>query len=306
MEDWKARCEIWVRVSANDHSAVLWSELPWELAFDSLGDFLSGTPDVTDGGQSLGDSTRHTYENNERFVCARYLADEFETHFRFGLRWDYYGVVGEKNGLFTNVTSFDPVAQTVTLTQLGQPGLGSVYQPDYKNFAPRLSVAWDLFGKGRTVIRAGWGIFFDGVSQDVFLGELPYNCAFCPGVGYNPAGPAPIFTVGALWVHRPGLPRFRRTPAARRAVTFSQLTGTFQLRIWRTTTSTCNSRFRTRLCCRSGMLARKGTGSCHYLDVNQPIKRRSLHSISRTLTQPTRALGTCFNRRHPDCINSVE
>ena len=178
------------------------------LAFDSLGDFLSGTPDVTEGGQSLGNSVRHTYENNQGLYAQDTWQINSRLTFDFGMRWDYYGVVGEKNGLFTNVTSFDPVAETVTLTQLGQPGLGSVYQPDYKNFAPRLSVAWDPFGKGRTVIRAGWGMFFDGVSQDVFLGELPYNCAFCPGVGYNPAGPAPISTVGVVGTIDPGVPVF--------------------------------------------------------------------------------------------------
>ena len=120
---------------------------------------------------------RHTFENNHAF----YLQDTYQLNprltFNVGIRWDYFGVVGEKDNLFTNVTNFDPVGQTVTLTQLGQPGLGSVYQPDYKNFSPRLSVAWDPLGKGRTIIRAGWGMFFDGPSQDVFLGELPYNCA---------------------------------------------------------------------------------------------------------------------------------
>ena len=94
--------------------------------------------------------------------------------------------LARKTCLFTNVTAFDPVAETVTLTQLGQPGLGSVYQPDYKNFAPRLSVAWDPFGKGRTVIRGGWGMFFDGVSQDAFLGELPYNCTFVRALDTTP------------------------------------------------------------------------------------------------------------------------
>ena len=40
----------------------------------------------------------------------------------FGLRWDYYGVVGEKNDLFTNVTAFDAAEQT-TDTTLPTPSL---------------------------------------------------------------------------------------------------------------------------------------------------------------------------------------
>jgi len=34
-----------------------------------------------------------------------------------------------------------------------------LYEPDYKNFAPRLSAAWDVSGRGTTVVRAGWGLF---------------------------------------------------------------------------------------------------------------------------------------------------
>jgi hypothetical protein len=38
---------------------------------------------------------------------------------------------------------------------------GRFYRPDFKNFAPRLGIAYDLFGDGKTVIRAGAGAFYD-------------------------------------------------------------------------------------------------------------------------------------------------
>jgi hypothetical protein len=115
-----------------------------------------------------------------------------------GLRWDYYGVFHEKNDLLSNITDFDPTGQTVTLTQVGQPGLSKLYQPDYKNFAPRVSIAWDPTGHGKSVVRAGWGMFYDAFSQDVFLGHLPYNSSFDPGPAYNPFGPAPIYSESAV------------------------------------------------------------------------------------------------------------
>jgi outer membrane receptor protein involved in Fe transport len=176
-----------------------------ELEFDGsssatgtpLGDFLSGFVDGTEGGESLGQSIRHTFENSHGL----YIQDTYHLFPRLtlnaGLRWDYYGVISEKNDLFTNATSFDLADGTFNLTQVGQPGLGQLYKPDYGNFAPRLSLAWDPFGKGKTVIRSGFGIFYDAYSQDFFQGHLPFNCTFCPGPAYNPAGPAPIFSVSA-------------------------------------------------------------------------------------------------------------
>ena len=106
----------------------------------------------------------------------------------------------EKNNLLSNVTSVSPSpgTGTFTLTQVGQPGLSSLYNPDKKDFAPRVSAAWDVTGKGRTVIRAGFGMFYDAFSQDMVLGHLPYAPFFGPGPAYNNVGPAPILSTGAV------------------------------------------------------------------------------------------------------------
>ena len=267
------------------------------LAFDSLGDFLSGTPDVTEGGQSLGNSVRHTYENNQGLYAQDTWQINSRLTFDFGMRWDYYGVVGEKNGLFTNVTSFDPVAETVTLTQLGQPGLGSVYQPDYKNFAPRLSVAWDPFGKGRTVIRAGWGMFFDGVSQDVFLGELPYNCAFCPGVGYNPAGPAPISTVGVVGTIDPGVPVFE-TPGGTPSGNIFAINRNLPTPYMENYNLNVQQQISSKVVLQVGYVGAQGHRLLHYLDLNQPSQAAITASDLATAdANPDCFMGTVLYRR---------
>jgi len=175
-----------------------------KLEFDDTEDFLSGT---VDGGFNYnGDSTRHTHQNNEGL----YAQDSFHINSRvtlnYGLRWDYYGVVAEKNDLFSNITNLDPVGGTFTLTQVGQPGLGQLYQPDHKNFAPRLSIAWDVFGSGKTVVRSGFGMFYDAFSQDFFLGHLPYPPFFDPGPAYNNIGPFPIIPAGVTGTIASGVP----------------------------------------------------------------------------------------------------
>ncbi len=183
-----------------------------ELKFNSLANFLSGT--VTGGFQYFGDTIRHTSENNYGF----YVQDSFRATprltFNYGLRWDYFGVISEKNNLMSNITSEAPApgTGTFTLTQVGQPGLSGLYNPDYKNVAPRLSMAWDVTGKGRTVLRAGYGIFFDAFSQDMALGHLPYSPFFDPGPVYNNIGPNPILsTTAAGGPIVPGVPVFTPT-----------------------------------------------------------------------------------------------
>ena len=91
-----------------------------------------------------------------------------------------------------------PGSGTFTLTQVGQPGLPNLYNPDKKDFAPRISAAWDVTGKGRTVVRAGFGMFYDSVSQDMVLGHLPYAPYFDPGPAYNNFGPQPILSTSAI------------------------------------------------------------------------------------------------------------
>jgi hypothetical protein len=180
------------RLKFNGHTDTLGN------TFTGLQDFLSGY--VDSGFQYFGDSTRHTFENNFGF----YLQDSYRLTphltFNYGLRWDYFGVIGEKNNLLSNITSVSPAlgTGTFTLTQVGQPGLSSLYNPDKKDFAPRVSVAWDVTGKGQTVVRVGYGVFFDAFSQDMALGHLPYAPFFDPGPAYNNIGPDPILSTSAV------------------------------------------------------------------------------------------------------------
>jgi outer membrane receptor protein involved in Fe transport len=159
------------------------------LKFANLSDFLNGT--LSGGLQYSGDSHRNTSENGYGF----YAQDSFRITPRltvnYGLRWDYYGVVAEKKNLFTN---FD--TGTGTLQQVGTPGLSRLYEPDYKNFSPRASIAWDVTGRGKTVVRAGAGLFYDAFSQDMFLGHLPYPAFYAPGPAYANFGPSPITGTG--------------------------------------------------------------------------------------------------------------
>src|SRR5207248_6118187 len=114
----------------------------------SLEDFLSGT--LSGGRAAKGDSRRKTFQNSH----AAYLQDTLRWSKRLtlnlGLRYDYFGVIGEKKNLFSN---FDLQRG---LVQVGSGGLDKLYERDLNNFSPRVGFAWDVSGKGKTVVRAGW------------------------------------------------------------------------------------------------------------------------------------------------------
>ena len=158
-----------------------------KLSFDDFTSFLEGFP--SGGSQAAGYTKRHEYQNSDGL----YIQDSFRWTPRltvnFGLRWDYFGVAGENNNFFYRLLP----ANGGTLAQVGGAGgFSRLYNPDWKNFAPRVSFAWDPTGKGTTVLRAGYGLYYDAFSQDMFIAHIPYNCTFCPGPAYTGVGAAPI------------------------------------------------------------------------------------------------------------------
>ncbi|MCX6592599.1 MAG: TonB-dependent receptor [Acidobacteria bacterium] len=74
-----------------------------------------------------------------------------------GLRWEYISPLTEK---YNRMSSFD--ADTGVLRVMGQNGVGkALYKADRNNFAPRFGFAWQPFGKSSTVIRGGYGVFYN-------------------------------------------------------------------------------------------------------------------------------------------------
>jgi len=155
--------------------------------FGSVQDFIDGSLQtyqiaVDPGGKFPGESlsapfsppsfTRH-YHYNE---AAWFAEDTFKITPRLtlnaGLRWEYFGVLyspGHERQLDANFylgegsNYLEQLAAgrfELTTDQTGDLK-NRFYRPDYNNFAPRIGLAYDLFGDGKTVMRAGYGIFYD-------------------------------------------------------------------------------------------------------------------------------------------------
>jgi len=81
-----------------------------------------------------------------------------------GLRYSYVSPMKEANNLLGN---FDPA---LGLVQQGQSSVGdTVIKPDHKNFSPRVGFAWDVTGKGTTVVRAGASVIYSTFVAASFL-----------------------------------------------------------------------------------------------------------------------------------------
>jgi hypothetical protein len=140
-----------------------------KLVFSSLDDFLAGS--IDGGSSAYGDGTRYSYQNGS----GAYLLDSWRMSRRitldYGLRWDYFGVIGAQNKAFSIFA-----VKTGGLETIGDAGgPASLYPKDWTNFAPRISLADDVLGNGKLVIRTGLGIYYDGPSQDFFVGNQAYN-----------------------------------------------------------------------------------------------------------------------------------
>ncbi|MBA3438426.1 MAG: hypothetical protein H0T92_00965, partial [Pyrinomonadaceae bacterium] len=82
-----------------------------------------------------------------------------------GLRWEPKLPPIDK---LNNLVAFVPGQQSrvapdapLGLLYPGDPGIGEeVFPRDYNNFAPRIGFAYDVFGTSKTVVRAGYGVFY--------------------------------------------------------------------------------------------------------------------------------------------------
>jgi len=124
----------------------------------------------------------------------------------FGLRWEYYGVQHNTDpSLDSNFyfgpgdTLFDRIRSgSVQLAQ--DSPIGGLWKPRYKNFAPRVGFALDLFGDGRTSLRGGYGISYErnfgNVTFNVIQNPPNYAVVQILGGTVTPSNSGPLVGTG--------------------------------------------------------------------------------------------------------------
>jgi hypothetical protein len=111
---------------------------------------------------------------------ALYFTDNFRLNSRvtvnLGLRYELEPAILVDNNSAGN---FDPLSPTGMVQQNGNP----LYKADYKAFAPRVGFAWDITGKGTTVLRGGFGMSYDTPQVDDLIAQ-----GFGAGLNSVPTG----------------------------------------------------------------------------------------------------------------------
>ncbi len=125
-----------------------------------LEDFFAGAPAKTQ--VLVGDANRKI----DNWSSAAFFQDDWRITPRLtlnlGLRYEFSTVVHDSEGRTSN---FVP---NVGVVQVGH-GISRPYQSNGTNFAPRVGVAWDPIGDGKTVVRAGAGIIYELINWEAFL-----------------------------------------------------------------------------------------------------------------------------------------
>ncbi len=129
-----------------------------DLTYDSSADFLNN---IIDNYSYVGPLT---LGGERRTYIMPYAQDTFKMlpnlTLNYGLRWEHYTVLKEAFG-----------RQAVVKVSCGGfcPEGTPLYSPYYKDFAPRLGLAWAPGGaSSKTVIRTGFGMYFSPNQMDDF------------------------------------------------------------------------------------------------------------------------------------------
>src|SRR5262249_45666288 len=139
------------------------------LRFRSLADLLrfrvrdlEGSSFTSDFGRGFRQSLFGFFAQDDFKVLPRLT-------FNLGVRYEFVTSPTEVNGKIANLRNIsDP---TVTVG-------GKFFEPSKRGVSPRFGFAYDLFGNGKTVVRGGYGIYYEQPLFSIFrqaaYGTLPF------------------------------------------------------------------------------------------------------------------------------------
>lgn len=144
-----------------------------------LADFMAGAFENSTVEFGVADHAPFTWKHTA------FVQDTWRIHprvsFDYGIRYEPFIPWDQLGGRHT---SFEPAVQSTMFPDApagilfpGDPSLPPrLTYSDTNNFAPRLGIAWDVKGDARTVVRGGYGIFYQQVNgETTHAAEAPWR-----------------------------------------------------------------------------------------------------------------------------------
>jgi hypothetical protein len=126
--------------------------VPSDSTSYSLADFYFGTPNQINPGS-------YTVVNLRQYVHSLYFQDDYRVSSKLtlnvGMRWEFASPDYERDNNYSN---FDPTTDTMVKASGGSLYERALVHPDYKDFGPRIGMAYSIDPK--TVVRGGYGISY--------------------------------------------------------------------------------------------------------------------------------------------------
>lgn len=204
----------------------------------ALASFLLGDPSVFNRFSQVS-----TTQQDLQWSMYYYASDDWRvTHkltLTYGLRWDTWFADRSLNP--GQGGRYDVTTNTVYIPGVGGVSLSGNVKTDFKNFSPRLGIAYAF--NDRTVVRTGWGrSYFEGnfgwnfndldadiypsiVNQNIAASQTFFPVEFTPGApvnapSFNTPPPAPVFpTIPASGrfplpdgISTPNIPTYNQIP----------------------------------------------------------------------------------------------
>jgi hypothetical protein len=151
-------------VTATERGRLAWADFLLDQPQQVRLGFIPGLPPGQDPG---------TFPMTRFWRLHGYVVDDWRITPRLtmnvGLRYEYNSAIEDIGGQSRN---FDFTRQ-ILFPEVGKRG--PLNDPSKKNFAPRLGLAWRPFGGTSTVVRAGYGIFYNVNMMNMFVPALAAN-----------------------------------------------------------------------------------------------------------------------------------
>lgn len=174
-----------------DNNSLVGGARP-DYSFQGLWNLANDTPiyeGINASPQTGAPADAQRYFRTHDF--AAYAQDDWKVRpgltINFGLRWEYFSPITEKQNRLTNLV----LAAPGTLVGAKLQNVSQLYNPDYKDFAPRFGFAWNPQKFNKLVMRGGFGIYYTRVPDVLFAntrGNPPYFARFgiCCGTAGSP------------------------------------------------------------------------------------------------------------------------